>query len=585
MVLAVLVGAVVLLGVPKLWRTTPERFPYGEVRVSAMDLVQAWSLRRSALRAEAVGRSEVALLAWRGALANNMGAPELHRGLLAFLGRSPEARTDWTRTALRSASWLLALTRTNVSDLTLACGVLERYGRPRMALNMMSGIPRDPERNQDLEKTRARALLASGRLESFEAIWLTSGEAWKADPVMAMYHDGWLGATDDRTAGLEATRRLKEALRGEAETGLTAARLLILVAAAKGQADDLGLALEYLESRNSASVAQHGLHWRVLAASGRTDEARRLAAANTEVPSDPEMAGAQWRAMRDIGMTDEALARAEHNIGRYGTDLEAWRTYLDLLVEARRWKQTLLAASSARLLASQHEPVHVEALFAEYRASLGDGRKTEEARLATELAGVRVSDLDSVLRISSELRTHARVAESLRFLKAHEGAFGNWAAYWAEVFEAGLAGKDMEILRGSVGELLRLEPNNAAWINNRASLLLIAGEDPSEALRLTLAGLARHPASPLLRINHAMALLANGRAAEAETLLAGVAASRLSGVGLANFQLAMAGVHLALGRREQAKAAAEEVDRDLLLAPQIERLDRIASEAARGGGH
>ncbi len=582
MALAAVVGGAVLLGVPKFWKTTPDAFPHGEVRVSAMDLAQAWSLKRSARRAEAAGQAEVALMAWRGALANNLASPESHRGVLSFLGRSPEARTDWTHFAIRSASWLLALTKTNLSDLTLVGSVMERYGRPRMALAMMAPIARDED--PDLEKARARCLLSSGRLDAFEELWMTRGEAWKDDPVLAMYHDAWLGATDDRTPGLEATRRLKDALRTEGEPGLTAARLLILVAATKGQADDLGQALEVLEARHSASVAQHGLRWRVLAASGRGDEARSLAAAYKEIPSDPEMAGAQWRAMRDIGMADEALVMAEENLGRYGSDLEAWRTYFDLLVEARRWKQTMRATANARLVASRQEPLFVEALFAEYRASLGENRKTDEARLAAELDGVRVSDLETLVRISSVLRTHERVDVSLGLLEAHEAAYRNWSAYWAEVFSAGLAGKDVEVLRHSVEELLRIEPNNPAWINNRAALLLITGEDPAEAQRLTLAGLARNPTSALLKINHAMALLANGRAAEAEGVLATVAASRLPKEGVANFKLAMAGAQLALGRPEQAAETAAAADRGLLLAPQVERLDRIAAEAARNSG-
>lgn len=579
-VLGLMLGGAVAVGVPKLWRTSPDPFPYGVIRVSAVDLLQAWSLARTARRAEAAGQDEAALYAWRGALVNNQGDARLHRGVLHFLLLTPEARSERSLFAIRSASWLVALTRTNAADVALIGNVLERYGRPRVALGWMAGIPLDLD--PAVEQARAKCLLSAGSLDGFADRWRSHEAAWKADPVMAMYRDAWVASSDDRTEGLAATVRLKDALRVEGETGMTAARLLILVAATKGQVDDLGLALGTLEARGSASAAQHGYYWRALASSGRQDEARRLAAAYDAVPSDPEMAGMQWRAMRDIGMRDEALEKAEKTLDRYGNDLEAWRTYFDLLLDARRWKETSRLAASARLKASRTEPLFVEAVFAEYRAAVGEDRKTDEARLAEELAGVRATDPEALVRISAALRGRERIGEALRLLRAHESAFRERTGYWAEVFSAGLMAKDLEVLRRSVGELLRIEPKSLAWGNNQAALLLITGEDPAEALRLTLAGLSRNPGSPTLRINHAMALLAAGRASEAERILETIAILNLPKEGLANFYLAMAEAHLALGRNPQAVEAAGRVDRSLLLGPQVDRLDRITTKALGG---
>jgi len=140
----------------------------------------------------------------------------------------------------------------------------------------------------------------------------------------------------------------------------------------------------------------------------------------------------------------------------------------------------------------------------------------------------------------------------------------------------------VEVLRRSVKELVRIEPGSVAWVNNQAALLLITGDDPPEALRLTLEGLSRNPASPLLKINHALALLRTGRAAEAERILATIASERLPKDGLANFNLAMAEAHLALGRKTQAAEVAGKVDRSRLLGPQLTRLDFIIAQAQGG---
>ena len=144
---------------------------------------------------------------------------------------------------------------------------------------------------------------------------------------------------------------------------------------------------------------------------------------------------------------------------------------------------------------------------------------------------------------------------------------------------AGLAAKDVEVLRRSVKELVRIEPGSVAWVQNQAALLLITGDDPPEALRLTLEGLSRNPASPLLKINHALALLRTGRAAEADRILATIARERLPKDGLANFNLAMAEAHLALGRKAKAAEVAGKVDRSRLLGPQLTRLDFIIAQA------
>jgi predicted Zn-dependent protease len=112
-------------------------------------------------------------------------------------------------------------------------------------------------------------------------------------------------------------------------------------------------------------------------------------------------------------------------------------------------------------------------------------------------------------------------------------------------------------------------------VNNRAALLLITGENPAEALRLTFEGLRRQPDSLALQVNHAMALQRNGRTAEAARLLERIPADRLSPDLAASYHLATAEVRAAEGRREDAAAAAGRVERSRLLPPQLARLDRV----------
>src|SRR5882762_4186695 len=69
------------LFLPRIWRVTPPGF-LPVVKISGLDMTQAWSLKRSALKAQAAGEFERANYAWGAAVANNPGNPELFRGAL-----------------------------------------------------------------------------------------------------------------------------------------------------------------------------------------------------------------------------------------------------------------------------------------------------------------------------------------------------------------------------------------------------------------------------------------------------------------------------------------------------------------------
>jgi hypothetical protein len=113
-----------LVALPKIWVTSPDGF-LPVVRISVLDRMQAWSLKRTALRNEAAGKFEEANYSWQVAFANNQADASSIRGLLRNLVEHerfiPEARN-----AAPLAFWLLRLTETNITDLELAAQVLEQ---------------------------------------------------------------------------------------------------------------------------------------------------------------------------------------------------------------------------------------------------------------------------------------------------------------------------------------------------------------------------------------------------------------------------------------------------------------------------
>ena len=67
-----------------MWTVSPPGFK-PVLKVSGLDLVQAWSLKRSALKAAAAGKDDDAAYAWQAAIANDAADPDLFRGSLRHL--------------------------------------------------------------------------------------------------------------------------------------------------------------------------------------------------------------------------------------------------------------------------------------------------------------------------------------------------------------------------------------------------------------------------------------------------------------------------------------------------------------------
>jgi len=113
------------LCIPKIWTVSPDHFS-PTIKISGLDWVQAWSLRRSGHKALGEKRITDAQHAFQAAVANNLADPSLHRELLYFFQQNDPANTN-LNTAMTHAIWLLQLTQTNLSDLEISGKIIEKY--------------------------------------------------------------------------------------------------------------------------------------------------------------------------------------------------------------------------------------------------------------------------------------------------------------------------------------------------------------------------------------------------------------------------------------------------------------------------
>lgn len=541
-------GAVllVLISLPKLWRTTaPEFRPI--VRVSLLDLAQAWSLRRTAERELQAGNPEAELQARFGAAANNLGRTELVREALQAYLRASAFQTAYGPRAARTAAWLLRLSPTNSSDIYLVARTYDTAGYTAEVLRLLE--PRQNELPVELQGPFAKALFDSGQPERFGEWWVQVGRNLEDDPELHLYHAAWQLGWGDVAAREEALTTLKAATDDLGQR-LLANRLMLAVYQERGELEAYRQTLDRLMGFRGDRLINHVHYWLMLQAAGREEEARKLAREHPFAPRTPMEATLLARALIQLGSEAEARALLE----RYGETLgnaEAvltlpyWALLGDLMIKAKDWEA--LRRLGERLQGmpgawgslaglgefiegrAWHEIGASEAARARFEKMVATGLNTPEMALEVAVLLLQMDYPDLAQQVLLPLE--ARFTTSVR--------------YWQAVFEAAYAQRrDEALLFKAARQALDLQPEDPVRQINYAYALLVNRTRPEEAARLTFACLRTTPRSTLVRLNHAAALAQTGRVHEAALFLDEVsdeaASTSRTSVGLVELEIANA---------------------------------------------
>ena len=173
------------LFLPKIWRVTPLGF-LPEIKISGLDMAQAWSLRRSALGSAAAGRYEEAAFAWEAAVGNNPGNPELVRGALFNALRIDRPNPKYLAASLRQSVWLLRLTGTNRTDVELVAELYDKFQLYDVVVRLLTPIQ---DRLTDHEEVLfLKALFHAGQIKQFAERWDRLGDRQAQEPAMQLHH-------------------------------------------------------------------------------------------------------------------------------------------------------------------------------------------------------------------------------------------------------------------------------------------------------------------------------------------------------------------------------------------------------------
>jgi tetratricopeptide (TPR) repeat protein len=570
-----------LMCLPKIWRTTPADFT-PEVKISWLDMIQCWSLKRTALKQAEAGRFGEAAYSWQMAVAQNPGDLDALRGYLDNFAKVVRPEPKLMSATVNLIAWTVRLGQTNAADLDRVAAISEQHRWHDVAGHFLSGA--GERLSPEARAAHAKALFVQGKFKEFEA---EAGKLEGGSAGLRLYRlahrFGW-GAKEEAAAARDELVKAMESL----EQGPEAARLLLIVAARQGEIALFERALERLALSNQATVNDHVARWVLLASAGRKEEAIRLAQAFTQAPQSSQ----EMLRLADIhvklGLRDAAREVLEKFLPMFGSSPEPWRYYAAFLEAEQDWVQLRTLALKMRERAVLASSLWAYSYFieglADYRLRLHDAAaiafaKASEAELDSPLTGLSLAQRMAALNFG---------APALRILRQLEGRVEENAEFWETYFEAAYSARDEAAVLKAAEQSHKLKPQDAELHNRYAAALLLNRKDPGESIRMTRQLLGAFPNSTSALINHGYALMLNRRLGEARTVLESLA-TRSMGPGEANaYHLGSFELYFTLEMWDEALRHSAKVNRAPLFPSQLERFEimraelpeRMASKAA-----
>jgi tetratricopeptide (TPR) repeat protein len=571
--LVTLVAAVVL----KVWPASPPGIK-PVVRISQLDRLQAWSLRRTAERADRAGNLNDAMIAWRSAMANNPGDPQLTRDALSTLARAPGMPRKFLFFALHEGQRLIRLSNTNSADLQLLARICSQFGLHDSTVRLLEypGV--------QLDTGTAGLLIEAdfflGRMAEFERTW-QAHPALTNQPKNRILFDAWASVWGP-PAGMQAARSRLAAARSDFQLGPFAARCQLPVSQHLSDVATYRAALDQLIERREDKPGQHVTYWNLLMQAGRTPDAARLAREYSRPPETPAEAVLMARAFTQLGMTEYAAEFLGKQLTELGYRSDLWLLRAELLVRLKRWNEVRELAVRLR----QHETLGTKlSAYTYYLEGIVELALRRPEAAADQFNRVPEGSFETPLlayQTATQLRALGHPKPAAELLRRYEAEFGSTSRFWTELTLSAYSAREMDTMAAAAARAYELDPDNLTCINNQAAALIAFRRNPEEAVKLTFKLISKLPTSVDARINHVLALLNNGRADDARRLLRTVKPDGLNATQFSVLQFAWFECHLQSREPAEARRAADAIDRRLILPPQVAHLEAGLKQLAGG---
>ena len=564
------------LFIPKIWTVSPS----GEIpviRVSGLDLAQAWSLKRTAIRNMRAGHYDKASFAWLAARANNRADPNLVRGFLRnFINaQSPVKQAEM---AIHSCFRLLKLTSTNLSDLNLTSEVLEECGAVNLLFELLE--PRKRLLSAELEKRYLKVLFERGDIDEFAVRWNIGHEQHARDEELRLYNTAALAGWGESENATAAFVKLAASLDSP-ELGRLACRLQMSASAQRKDLDRYRVALERLRNFGADSVQHHIGLWRLLVKANRKPEVLRMI---NEIPAQPETSRETLSLasfLNDIDLREESIKLLGRSPLPADSSLEFWTFYADLLIAAERWENLRRVALIMRRQGSIRNRFTALSYYLEGRAELALKRELSAATAFQRMLEWPFHNSKLWIRIGNQMLQTSRPRLTVKVLSALRTPPLREPDYWSLLFDAASRSGDIDRMLEAATQWHKLQPDNPEAMQNYAATLMLHGKNPDLVIRLTWLLKSRFPNSPTIAINHAAALRLIGRSVESEAILSRLDSNQLKPRAAAVYHLNRFALELQSDRHEEARIHEELIDPRQLYTPQREWLAQRLGELSK----
>jgi len=556
------------------WKTSPSGIT-PEIRVRMLRIVTSWNFERSAGQAIRAGRNDIAVRAWKDAIANNPGNLRAIRGFLNSVNELPQVNQQTVALSIYEANQLLAMTRTNAADLDLVARFYGKYDVYDLALWHLNStnVPVTPAISLALVK----ALYETAQVNRLMEVWKVRGDSLANNPEAQLYRVATLAVWGNEAEQKENQDKLRTTyatLPSDSPLRLTALRLLLRTAFLRIDRMEYVRRLSELTDLHKDDLSDHLRHILILESTGLRSEALRLAKENIAVPTTIADAELQIMVWGRLGMASEAATFSQSQMPRLGYPSRLCVSLIPMLFNSRSWDEFRPLAVGIRQASGLSSIYGGYSYFLEGLAELGLSNRRGAEDLFDRYARDPSQDANLVLSAAALISRNGFGYSASKLLKSIEPTRGASADFWKEMQAAAFSAKDANLLFSACERLYRLKPEDPVAANNYAASLLILREQAPEAVRITLEVMNALPNAFSPVINHAVALCQVGRPADAGPLIKDADPDQYNpddrvSLLFAKFQY-LAGV----GKYDDARSIERRLDRTLLFPPQIEWLNK-----------
>lgn len=539
---------IVPLGITKIWRVTPEGFT-PSIKISLLDTLQSWSLRRGALKAMASNEFDDAVDAWHSSIANNPTNENYQREYFQVL-MDHDLRKTKTRQAVQNGFWYLHLTQTNHTALEIITDVFNFYHLHEINRQLLAQHQHDL--TAKMEAKYLKSLFHMGNIGAFRTyLERMDPSRFEEDFELSLYQCAYMSIWGGAHSALPYVETLRSSLDHPKHASL-AHSLNMQVSMERGEIASFKRSMDYMITRGVDRLIHHMQYWNLLVEHGQKDQAiDHLKRYNLPPNSATDVVRFADFAS-SLGEKDLASQYLRTYALDFGYYEPVWIAYANNLIDQNDWHGLNQAALHARRNPYASSTLKGFTFFMEGRAALGEQKYDRAEKLMAKAATFDYGIPSIGLYLGRKLGDLGFSSEAMMILQQSQSELMDETLFWETVFPLANAMGDTEKLLEAAENMYRLNSHRKKYRNNYAALLLSTRSKLEIAVSLTRELLNEstpkrhtHRASyQAALINHALALALNHRYEEAVEHLKLISRDSLlpefeAGYHLAWFEVAM----------------------------------------------